>query len=68
MGETWTRFQGDVALQSTLWTITINPLQPRRLFAGALCGQLLRTFDGGRTWQEQTTGFEDLRVLICVPA
>jgi photosystem II stability/assembly factor-like uncharacterized protein len=66
-GDTWTRFQGDVALQSTLWTITINPLQPRRLFAGTLRGQLLRTFDGGRTWQEQTIGFEDLRVLICVP-
>jgi photosystem II stability/assembly factor-like uncharacterized protein len=67
LGETWARFQGDVALQSTLWTVTINPLQPRRLFAGTLCGQLLRTFDGGRTWQEHATGFEDLRVLICVP-
>jgi photosystem II stability/assembly factor-like uncharacterized protein len=68
MGETWTRCQGDVMLQSTLWTIAINPAQPRRLFAGTLCGQLVRTVDGGRTWQEYATGFEDLRVLICVPA
>jgi photosystem II stability/assembly factor-like uncharacterized protein len=68
MGETWMRFQGDVTLQSTLWTVTLNPLQPRRLFAGTLRGQLLGTFDGGRTWQEHATGFEDLRVLICVPA
>jgi photosystem II stability/assembly factor-like uncharacterized protein len=68
MGATWTRFQGDVALQSTLWTVTMNPLQPRHLFAGTLCGQLLGTFDGGRSWQEYATGFEDLRVLVCVPA
>jgi photosystem II stability/assembly factor-like uncharacterized protein len=68
MGETWTRFQGDVTLESTLWTVTINPLQARRLFAGTLRGQLLVTFDGGRTWQEHATGFEDLRVLICVPS
>jgi photosystem II stability/assembly factor-like uncharacterized protein len=68
MGATWTRFQGDVALQSTLWTVTMNPLQPRHLFAGTLCGQLLGTFDGGRSWQEYATGFEDLRVLLCVPA
>jgi photosystem II stability/assembly factor-like uncharacterized protein len=65
-GDTWTRFQGDVELLSTLWTVTINPLQPRRLFAGTLCGQLLRTFDGGRTWHDHATGFEDLRVLVCV--
>jgi photosystem II stability/assembly factor-like uncharacterized protein len=68
MGETWTRFQGDITLQSTLWTVSLNPLQPRRLCAGTLRGQLLGTFDGGRTWQEHATGFEDLRVLICVPA
>jgi photosystem II stability/assembly factor-like uncharacterized protein len=66
-GETWTRFHGDITLQSTLWTVTLNPLQPRRLFAGTLRGQLLGTSDGGRTWQEHITGFEDLRVLICVP-
>jgi photosystem II stability/assembly factor-like uncharacterized protein len=67
MGETWTRFEGDITLQSTLWTVTINPHQPRRLYAGTLCGQLLRSFDAGRTWEEYATGFEDLRVLICVP-
>jgi len=66
MGESWTRFQGDVELLSTLWTVTINPLQPRRIFAGTLCGQLLRTCDGGRTWQDYNTGFEDLRVLTCM--
>jgi photosystem II stability/assembly factor-like uncharacterized protein len=68
MGETWTRFQGDIALQSTLWTVTLNPLQTRHLFAGTLRGQLLGTFDAGRTWQEHATGFEDLRVLLFVPA
>jgi photosystem II stability/assembly factor-like uncharacterized protein len=67
MGMSWSRFQGDLMLLSTLWTVTINPQQPRHLFAGTLCGQLVGTFDGGRTWQEYTTGFEDLRVLLCVP-
>jgi photosystem II stability/assembly factor-like uncharacterized protein len=68
MGLTWTRYQGDVSLESTLWTVTLNPLQPRQLFAGTLRGQLLATLDGGRSWQEYETGFEDLRVLLCVPA
>jgi photosystem II stability/assembly factor-like uncharacterized protein len=67
MGETWKRFDEDIPLQSTLWTVTVNPLQPRHIFAGTLCGQFLRTYDGGRTWQEFSTGFEDLRVLVCVP-
>lgn len=67
LGRTWTRFQSDVALHSTLWTIAINPLQPRRIFAGTLLGQLLRSFDGGRVWHDHHTGFEDLRVLMCMP-
>jgi photosystem II stability/assembly factor-like uncharacterized protein len=66
LGETWTPFQGHVTLHSTLWTIAINAHQPRRIFAGTLCGQLLRTLDGGRTWQDWQTGFEDLRALVCV--
>jgi photosystem II stability/assembly factor-like uncharacterized protein len=65
-GATWSLIHGDVAIQSTLWTITINPLQPRHLYAGTLYGQLLRSFDAGRTWEEYATGFEDLRVLVCV--
>lgn len=66
-GETWALFHDDVTLHSTLWTIAINSHQPRRIFAGTLCGQLVRTLDGGRTWQEWQTGFEDLRSLVCVP-
>jgi photosystem II stability/assembly factor-like uncharacterized protein len=66
LGETWTPFYDDVLLHSTLWTVAINVHQPRRIFAGTLCGQLIRTLDGGRAWQEYQTGFEDLRALVCV--
>jgi photosystem II stability/assembly factor-like uncharacterized protein len=67
LGDTWTAFHTSIALHSTLWTIAVNAHQPRRVFAGTLCGQVVRTLDGGRTWQEWQTGFEDLRSLVCVP-
>lgn len=66
LGETWAPFQGHVTLHSTLWTVAINAHQPRRIFAGTLRGQLIRTLDGGRTWQDWQTGIEDLRALVCV--
>jgi photosystem II stability/assembly factor-like uncharacterized protein len=67
LGETWKRFAEGVTPHSTIWTITVNPLQPQRIFAGTLRGQLLRTLDGGRLWQEHGTGFEEVRTLLCVP-
>lgn len=67
LGETWARLDVDVVPGSAVWTIAIHPSQPRRIFAGTLQGQLLRTLDGGRIWQESHVGFEELRVLLCVP-
>jgi hypothetical protein len=67
MGATWTRFQGDVTLQSTLWTVTMNPPTPPSIRWNAL-----RATPGDLRWgallAKYATGFEDLRVLLCVPA
>jgi photosystem II stability/assembly factor-like uncharacterized protein len=68
LGQTWAPFHGHLTLHSTLWSIAVNPQHPRRLFAGTRGGQIIRTLDGGRTWQAYTTHFEDLRALVCVPA
>lgn len=67
LGETWQRFEEGVTPCSTMWTIAVNPVQPQRIFAGTLRGQLLRTLDGGHVWQEHHTSFEEWRVLLCVP-
>lgn len=67
LGQTWARFDAGVTLGSTIWTVAVNPAQPRRIFAGTLRGQLICTLDGGRVWQDHGTDFEELRVLLCVP-
>ncbi|MBI3327689.1 MAG: hypothetical protein HYZ81_13440 [Nitrospinae bacterium] len=67
LGETWSRFDSGSIPRSTVWTIAVNPIQPRRIFAGTLQGHVLRTFDEGRVWEEHTTPFEELRALLCVP-
>jgi photosystem II stability/assembly factor-like uncharacterized protein len=66
LGDSWAHLDVDVVPGSTIWTIAMHPSQPRRIFAGTLRGQLLRTLDGGRMWQEVQTPFEELRVLLCV--
>jgi len=51
LGETWTRFDHGVAIESTLMTIAPSHSSPERIYCAARRGQVFGTEDGGKTWQ-----------------
>ena len=52
LGETWQRFDRDVAMQSTLMIIAESPANPQRIYCATRKGQLFGTEDGGKRWSE----------------
>jgi len=50
-GETWSRFDSGVSIDSTLMTISASHSNPQRLYCAARRGQVLGTEDGGKSWQ-----------------
>jgi photosystem II stability/assembly factor-like uncharacterized protein len=52
LGETWTRFDHDVAMKSTLMIIAESPANPARVYCATRKGQVFGTEDGGKAWRE----------------
>ncbi len=52
LGETWQRFDHDVAMKSTLMTIAESGANPDRVYCATRKGQVFGTEDGGRRWRE----------------
>jgi photosystem II stability/assembly factor-like uncharacterized protein len=52
LGETWQRFDHDVAMRSTLMIIAESPSTPDRVYCATRKGQVFGTEDGGRHWRE----------------
>jgi len=50
-GETWSRFDHDVAPQSTVMSIGQHPVRSEIVFFAARRGQVFGTVDAGKTWQ-----------------
>jgi photosystem II stability/assembly factor-like uncharacterized protein len=51
LGETWTRFDKGVSMESTLMNIGPSPSSPDRVYCAARQGQVFGTEDGGATWR-----------------
>ncbi len=52
LGQTWTRFDHDVAIGSTLMIIAPSGTSPDRVYCAARRGEILGTDDGGESWRE----------------
>jgi photosystem II stability/assembly factor-like uncharacterized protein len=52
LGETWQRFDHDVAMKSTLMIIAESPADPARVYCATRKGQVFGTEDGGKRWRE----------------
>lgn len=52
LGESWTRFDQDVSIESTLMAVAPSVSRPERVYCAARRGQVFGTEDGGRSWLE----------------
>jgi photosystem II stability/assembly factor-like uncharacterized protein len=52
LGDTWQRFDRDVAMKSTLMIIAESPANPDRVYCATRKGQVFGTEDGGERWAE----------------
>lgn len=50
LGESWTRFDHGVNIESTLMIISASPTSSDRVYCGARRGQVFGTEDGGMSW------------------
>ncbi len=62
-GATWedTKLPGKV--QSSVYFLAVNDLDPNLIFAAATLGQLYRSTDGGETWDELPRRLGEIRAL-----
>ena len=67
-GETWSRFDHGVSIESTLMIIAESVETPDRVFCAARRGQVFGTEDGGDSWQEYQLpdGVEGVYALACI--
>ncbi len=68
LGETWTRFDHDVSIESTLMTLAASAATPDRVYCAARRGQVFGTEDGGETWRAfpLPKGVEGVYAIGCV--
>src|SRR5215510_10090525 len=66
LGATWTRFDHDVNINSTLMIIAASAQTPERVYCAARRGQVFGTEDGGKSWQTYPLPAEGVYALACV--
>jgi photosystem II stability/assembly factor-like uncharacterized protein len=68
LGESWTRFDHGVRIESTLMIIAASALSADRVYCAARRGQVFGTTDGGTNWQTYPlpSGVEGVYALACV--
>jgi photosystem II stability/assembly factor-like uncharacterized protein len=68
LGESWQRFDRDVAMNSTLMTVAISPRSAQRVFCAARRGQVFGTEDGGASWVQWPlpAGVEGVYAVACL--
>ncbi len=66
-GDTWTRFDHGVSIDSTLMIIAASTASSDRVFCAARRGQVFGTEDGGSSWQTHALpdGVEGIYALAC---
>jgi photosystem II stability/assembly factor-like uncharacterized protein len=67
LGETWQRVDRDVAAESTMMALALDPRDPDGIHCVTRSGQVFGTRDGGRTWDERRLppGVQDVYAVAC---
>jgi photosystem II stability/assembly factor-like uncharacterized protein len=54
-------------LNSTPWTVTTNPADPKLVFVCSNLGQIFRSTDGGETWTRLKRELGEVRSAVWAP-
>lgn len=67
LGETWKRFDHDVAPRATMMTIGLHRHDPNQVYCASRSGQVFGTRDGGKTWEDRPlpAGVKDIYAVAC---
>lgn len=67
LGETWTRYDHDVSIDSTLMAVAASANDARRVYCAARRGQVFGTEDDGANWREYPlpAGVEGIYAVAC---
>lgn len=67
LGETWSRFDHDISIESTLMTVAASAETPERVYCAARRGQVFGTEDGGGSWRSYPLpdGVEGVYAIAC---
>lgn len=67
LGQTWSRLDHDVSIDSTLMIVATSARDPARIWCAARRGQVFGSEDGGTSWREVAlpAGVEGVYALAC---
>lgn len=63
----WEVASTDVAPESCVWAICVNPGQPEQMVAGTKYGSLYISEDAGRTWKKTWRSFPEITDILRIP-
>ncbi len=67
-GGHWTRLTLPGEVQSTMWSIAVNPADAKLIFASASLGQIYRSVDGGENWAALPRRLGEIRHVLWLPS
>lgn len=67
-GETWAEAKMPARANSTIWAFALHDADPRLIYAASVSGQVLRSLDGGASWERLAKEFGEIRALAWAPA
>ncbi len=67
-GKRWERVALPGEVESSMWSVAVNPADPNLLFASASLGQIYRSTDGGENWMALRRRLGEIRHVMWLPS
>lgn len=67
-GTHWERAVLPGEVESSMWSISVHPADPKLVFASASLGQIYRSIDGGETWTGLKRRLGEIRHVMWLPS
>jgi photosystem II stability/assembly factor-like uncharacterized protein len=67
-GANWRRVDLPGDVDSSMWSVAVNPADPSLVFASSALGQIYRSTDAGMTWSALKRRLGEIRHVMWLPA